>query len=325
MIALLYLKMISVALLCYTRRWRVRNAFSIRLFTFLARNTSISYALRVMFGLRVVHYERPSRRTVCKTPSRGSTSWKLLVLILLCYPTLVAAPHEVTSSGGAGSSLSTAAAASLVIGISGYAHRTRKWTRDESRLEERCQKYGVEYTPPDAHENEQEQSKRRTRLAEECKIQQKERRRSKAAENQKKKRRLETPEETMDRLQRNRDRMQETRAAETPEETAARLQQVRDRYRDTCAAEERAYEEDDVFFHHGKIPFIDVSLEGVKKARSLLTRTAILDDDENTQQRHRAIGCVVCDEFIIGTEEQCNITKDQLLAHRERLGVESYW
>jgi ribosomal protein L34E len=79
---------------------------------------------------------------------------------------------------------------------------------------------------------------------------------------------------------------------------------------------------DDIFLN-GKIPYIDVSLEGVTKARTLLTRTKIVDDDDK-QQRHRAIGCVVCDEFIIGTEEQCNITKDQLLEHRERLGVESY-
>jgi len=102
----------------------------------------------------------------------------------------------------------------------------------------------------------------------------------------------------------------------------ARRQQGRDRYRDIRAAEEEAFDVDDIFLN-GKIPYIDVSLEGVTKARTLLTRTKIVDDDDK-QQRHRAIGCVVCDEFIIGTEEQCNITKDQLLEHRERLGVESY-
>eukprot|EP00985_Skeletonema_marinoi_P024567 scaffold17165_cov124-Skeletonema_marinoi.AAC.1 len=56
-----------------------------------------------------------------------------------------------------------------------------------------------------------------------------------------------------------------------------------------------------------------------KKARSLLTRTAILledneDDDapnNNTpkNQRHRAIGCAVCDEFIIGTEQLCRMSQ----------------
>jgi hypothetical protein len=80
---------------------------------------------------------------------------------------------------------------------------------------------------------------------------------------------------------------------------------------------------------NGVVPFIDVSLEGVKKARTLLTRTAIVvdddhDDNDTPNQRHRAIGCVVCDEFIIGTEEQCSITRDQLLEHKDRLGVESY-
>jgi len=126
----------------------------------------------------------------------------------------------------------------------------------------------------------------------------------------------------MARRQQGRDRYRDIRAAETPEETMARRKQGRDRYRDIRAAEEEAFDVDDIFLN-GKIPYIDVSLEGVTKARTLLTRTKIVDDDDK-QQRHRAIGCVVCDEFIIGTEEQCNITKDQLLEHRERLGVESY-
>jgi hypothetical protein len=71
--------------------------------------------------------------------------------------------------------LSKAAAASLLAGMSGCAHRTRNWTRDERRLEGRCRKFGVEYTSPHTDENEHEQSERRTRLTEECNIKQKER------------------------------------------------------------------------------------------------------------------------------------------------------
>ena len=270
-----------------------------------------------MFGLRVAQYQRPLRRTVCKKiSSRGSTSWKLLVLILLCFPTLVAAADQVSSSGGGGSSLSKAAAASLLAGMSGCAHRTRNWTRDERRLEGRCRKFGVEYTSPHTDENEHEQSERRTRLKEECNIKQKERRRSKVAKNVTKKRRIESatekavrlaqdaqrkrhrraeesPEEAADRLAQDAQRKRHRRAAETPEEAADRRQQGRDRYQDIRAGEEEAFDVDDIFLN-GKIPFIDVSLEGVTKARTLLTRTKIVDDDDK-QQRHRAIGCVVCD------------------------------
>jgi hypothetical protein len=89
-----------------------------------------------------------------------------------------------------------------------------------------------------------------------------------------------------------------------------RNEQKAQRMKEKRSAEDRAYELDDDIMINGVVPFIDVSLEGVKKARSLLTRTATITVDDN--QRHRAIGCVVCDEFIIGTEEKCSISRDQL-------------
>ena len=61
-------------------------------------------------------------------------------------------------------------------------------------------------------------------------------------------------------------------------------------------------------------------LEGARKARELLLRTARRDASGN----HQAIGCTVCDEFIIGTEELCCITKERLLMHRDRLGADRY-
>lgn len=124
-----------------------------------------------------------------------SSSRKLLVLLLLAYPTLVAAPN---SSSVGDSSLSTStisAAAALVIGVNSYVHRTRKWARDESRIKASCLKYEVQYTPPEINENQQDQSKRRSRLKEECRMHQKRKRRSKRAEDEKKKRSLETPVE----------------------------------------------------------------------------------------------------------------------------------
>ncbi len=228
-----------------------------------------------MFGLRVVHYERPSRRTVCKTPpSRGSTSWKLLVLILLCYPTLVAAPN---SSSVGDSSLSTStisAAAALVIGVNSYVHRTRKWARDESRIKASCLKYEVQYTPHEINENQQDQSKRRSRLKEECRMHQKRKRRSKRAEDEKKKRSLETPVEkarhaeykkerrsleTPEEKMRHAEYKKEKRISETPEEKMRRNEQKAQRMKEKRSAEDRAYELDDDIMINGVVPFIDVS------------------------------------------------------------------
>eukprot|EP00985_Skeletonema_marinoi_P030671 scaffold33282_cov80-Skeletonema_marinoi.AAC.1 len=130
----------------------------------------------------------------CK--SSRSTSRKLLVLLLLSYPTLVAAPHT-SSVGNSSLSMSTsAAAASVVTGAICYAHRTRKWTRDESRLAEKCQRCEVKYAPPSTNETEQDQTKRRRRLFEECKMKLKKKRQRTKADAEKKKRSLETPTET---------------------------------------------------------------------------------------------------------------------------------
>jgi len=199
--------------------------------------------------------------------SSRSSSRKLLVLLLLAYPTLVAAPN---SSSVGDSSLSTStisAAAALVIGVNSYVHRTRKWARDESRIKASCLKYEVQYTPPEINENQQDQSKRRSRLKEECRMHQKRKRRSKRAEDEKKKRSLETPVEKA----RHAEYKKEKRSSETPEEKMRRNEQKAQRMKEKRSAEDRAYELDDDIMINGVVPFIDVSLEGVKKARSLLT------------------------------------------------------
>ena len=157
----------------------------------------------------------------CK--SSRSTSRKLLVLLLLSYPALVAAPHTSSSVGASSLSTSTSvAAASVGIGAICYAHRTRKWTRDESRLEEKCRQSGVMYTPPESNETEQDQTKRRSRLAEECRMEQSKRRRIKNADAQKKKRKSETPTKTAMRQSAGAEAMKKKRSLETPMETAMR-------------------------------------------------------------------------------------------------------
>ncbi len=58
----------------------------------------------------------------------------------------------------------------------------------------------------------------------------------------------------------------------------------------------------------------------IKDAKKFLHRT---QDPENSH-RHRSIVCITCDQFIIGTEQICELTKDQISPHSKRLSVESY-
>jgi hypothetical protein len=57
-----------------------------------------------------------------------------------------------------------------------------------------------------------------------------------------------------------------------------------------------------------------------KEAKQYLHRTR---DLANLHQ-HRATVCILCDRFIIGTETIHKLTKEDIGAHSERLGVKSY-
>ena len=57
-----------------------------------------------------------------------------------------------------------------------------------------------------------------------------------------------------------------------------------------------------------------------KEAKQFLHRTR----DPGNPHRHRATVCIICDRFIIGTETIHKLTKEDIGAHSERLGVKSY-
>ncbi len=46
-------------------------------------------------------------------------------------------------------------------------------------------------------------------------------------------------------------------------------------------------------------------------------------DPENSH-KHKSIVCVICDQFIIGTKMIHYLSKDNIIAHTQRLSVESY-
>ncbi len=57
-----------------------------------------------------------------------------------------------------------------------------------------------------------------------------------------------------------------------------------------------------------------------KEAKQFLHRTR----DPGNPHRHRATVCIICDHFIIGTETIHRLTKENVGAHSERLGVKTY-
>jgi hypothetical protein len=58
----------------------------------------------------------------------------------------------------------------------------------------------------------------------------------------------------------------------------------------------------------------------MKEAKKYLHRT---QDPENAHKR-KSIVCVICDLFITGTEKIHYLSKDNIIAHTQRLSVERY-
>ena len=62
--------------------------------------------------------------------------------------------------------------------------------------------------------------------------------------------------------------------------------------------------------------------ERILEAKQLANRMECAG--ENEKGVFQALVCIVCDRHIIGTEQVCHLTKEQLLKNKLRLGVESY-
>ena len=176
------------------------------------------------------------------------------------------------------------------------------------------------------------------------------------ASHMKRKRGKESEEEVRQQKARNAANMQRRRDNETKEQAlqrqaviAANIQRKRDnetieetnqrrakhnetmngKRRDQCSSTNRTgspKNEDDVNILnlHG-VPCLSKQVkikEPLRKAQALIRRTTIADD--NTNDLHQALVCVICDELIIGTEQACDLDAAQILKHRDRLSIDSY-
>ena len=216
------------------------------------------------------------------------------------------------------------------------AKKEQRRVKDEEALEKLCLEKGVTYIPPPPNETDSQQRNRRRNLKLACddelrlnRALDKKRRRKNETQKEKEAeatrrreaRAKETAQQKEDRLRDQAERARQARANETAQQTADRrhadAQRTREAREAKRKAEEEAYHEEDTFIND-EIPDIEVSLEGVKEALEYLLRT----DDGSGQ--HQAVGCTICDEFIIGTEDLCCVPKERILQHRDRLGVTRY-
>lgn len=205
--------------------------------------------------------------------------------------------------------------------------KNRSRIKAEEKLKKLCCENDVTYIPPPPDESARQQENRRRNLIRACDDEL----RSNRAADTKKRRRAGTPQRRAAQLHADASRKREERKNETPQQKKRRQQDDNERRKrrneatEANKVEHYAYCEDDDIFINGEVPYIEVNLDGANKARELLLRTNTKNGDScNCDGCHRAIGCSVCDEFIIGTEELCWITKEELLEHKDRLGVEAY-
>ena len=129
-------------------------------------------------------------------------------------------------------------------------------------------------------------------------------------EHIKRKRLFETQEERNQHKKIRRDCMAKQRQTETEQQGAKRKKTDRESKR-----RKREEGRDSSVEDMSKI--ID---HATKEAKQFLHRT----QDLGNPHRHRAIVCIICDRFIIGTETIHKLTKEHIRAHSERLGIKSY-
>jgi len=133
-----------------------------------------------------------------------------------------------------------------------------------------------------------------------------------------KQRKSETEEQGAKRNKTNRDSMRRKRETETEEQGAKRNKTKRDFMR--RKREERRHQlQNDRRDCNGE-DMSNVIDRATKEAKQYLHRT----QDPANPHMHRAIVCIICDRFIIGTETIHKLTKEDIGVHSGRLGVKSY-
>ena len=133
-----------------------------------------------------------------------------------------------------------------------------------------------------------------------------------------KQRQTETEAKGAKRKKTDRDRKTKKRQTETEEQGAKRRKTDRD-FKSRKRKEMRHQSQNDRRDCNGQ-DMTNVINRAMKEARQFLHRTR----DPANPHKHRAIVCIICDCFIIGTETIYKLTKEDIGKHSGRLGVKSY-
>ena len=162
--------------------------------------------------------------------------------------------------------------------------KEQRRAKDEEALMNRCSEHGVVYKPPPPGESARQQENRRRNLNRACDDELRKNR----ADDMKKRRANETPQQkerdanrkcearqnqSPEDKARDAKRKREARQNQSPKDKAHDAKRKREDREAKRKAENDAYHEEDIFIND-EIPDIDVCLEGARKARELLLRTA---------------------------------------------------
>ena len=173
----------------------------------------------------------------------------------------------------------------------------------ERKIEELCSKSGVAYIPAPHNESTWYTKKRRDQLFEACNVDNK----SAAFKIIEKE------------LQEQCCRWGVKYQKYTQSESESQTKKRRDRMAEMC---EENNAEDEYNGEEG-IPIIRLE-KSLDEAKEHMCKTMSPSLDEDGHRMHHAPVCIICDEFILGTEKICYLTKEQIVKHRNRLSVESY-
>lgn len=195
--------------------------------------------------------------------------------------------------------------------IKNNPNRTERFCKRERELELICNNYGVNYIPPLANEDKNKTNKKRRTLLQLCQ--------QKGASidpfanrsNEFKIREHQIKQQCIN------------AGVEYTEPTCAESQYDTAKRREKLLLQCDDKEVQDEYDENG-IPIIRLTIkESIASAKEKVCRT-FSQYDSNGEQLHQAPTCVICDELIIGCEPICYLTKEQIMKHESRLGVDTY-
>jgi hypothetical protein len=151
-------------------------------------------------------------------------------------------------------------------------------------------------------------------------------------------REAESPNKAATRVKTNRENMKRCREAESPDKAATHVKTIRENMKRCHEAEspeaavtrktnnnaskkrKRQGQQQNFSTTSHNEEMTNAIKHSMKEVKKILHRT----QHPTNPHSHRAIVCIICDRFIIGTEKIHKLTSNQISQHSNRLSVETY-